>query len=328
MQVAQWNLSIQRQLMADWLLSATYLGNTTTHLPNAQYINPARFLGLGPCTLQGVAYPTCSTTATTNQRRLLSLANPATGQYYGSIQKIDAGGTASYNGLLLSVQRRAARGVTVSGNYTWSHCISDPAGLETAATSGTEGYSDPNNRRFDRGNCFRSATDRRHVFNLSAVLDTPRFSNTGLRAVASGWRISPIFRILSGDYFDVQSGQDRALSGGGNQRVNQILATPHGEQSINEYINLVAFEQPALGTLGNLGPGSIRGPGSWQFDAAVSRTFQVRETQKMEFRVEAFNVTNSFRMNDPTTALNSALFGKVTTAKDPRIMQFAVKYVF
>ena len=44
--------------------------------------------------------------------------------------------------------------------------------------------------------------------------------------------------------------------------------------------------------------------------------------------MEAFNLTNSFRMNDPTLALNNSLFGKVTTAKDPRIMQFALKYVF
>jgi hypothetical protein len=48
----------------------------------------------------------------------------------------------------------------------------------------------------------------------------------------------------------------------------------------------------------------------------------------VELRVEAFNVTNSFRMNNPTSAINSPLFGKVTTAKDPRIMQFALKYVF
>jgi Carboxypeptidase regulatory-like domain len=328
MHVTQWDLSIQRQVKADWLVSATYLGNATRHLANPQYINPAVFMGLGPCTLQGVTYSTCSTNANTNQRRLLSLANPATGQYYGSIQKLDAGGTASYNGLILSIQRRAARGLTLSGNYTWSHCISDRTGGSSVATNGTEGYADPYSRRFDRGNCNLSATDRRQVFNLSAVADTPRFSNPALRALGSNWRISPIFRILTGDYFDVQSGQDRALNGGGNQRVDQILENPYGDKSINNYLNLAAFEQPALGTLGKLGTGSILGPGSWQFDAALSRTFQLRESQRMELRLEAFNVTNSFRMNDPVSAFNSALFGKVTTAKDPRIMQFALKYVF
>jgi hypothetical protein len=60
----------------------------------------------------------------------------------------------------------------------------------------------------------------------------------------------------------------------------------------------------------------------------LSRTFQFRENQRFEFRGEAFNVTNSLRKDDPTTSLNSNTFGLITTAKDPRIMQFALKYIF
>ena len=73
---------------------------------------------------------------------------------------------------------------------------------------------------------------------------------------------------------------------------------------------------------------NIRGPGTWQFDAALSRTFQVKEGQKLEFRAEAFNLTNSVRLADPDTVLNSNTFGQIKTALDPRIMQFALKYVF
>src|SRR5262249_5447086 len=213
--------------------SATYLGNQTTHLWTTKFMNPAVYIP-GNCSAGQyglTAAGACSTTANQNQRRVLSLANPATGQFYGSIQKVDSGGTASYNGLLLSVQRRAARGVTVSANYTWSHCISDPGGLERAATNGVEAYSNPDNRRFDRGNCTLAATDRRQVLGLSAVADSPRFSNTPLRLIGSGWRLSPIFKVLSGDYFDIQSGQDRALNGGGNQHVNQVLANPYGDKT-------------------------------------------------------------------------------------------------
>jgi len=54
----------------------------------------------------------------------------------------------------------------------------------------------------------------------------------------------------------------------------------------------------------------------------------VKEAQKLEFRAEAFNVTNSFHMKNPTTNFNSNIFGQVTSAKDPRIMQFALKYFF
>jgi Carboxypeptidase regulatory-like domain len=326
--VAQWNLSIQRQIGASWLLSASYLGSNTAHLWTVQSVNPALFLGLGPCTLNGVSYPTCSTTANTDQRRPLILENPAVGQYFAFVNKVDDGGTASYHGLVLSGQRRAAKGVTVSANYTWSHCISDPfqAGLNGGTGGGT--YTNPNSRRFDRGNCTTSATDRRHVFNLTSVAETPQFSNKTLRVVGSGWRFSPILRISSGSYLTITTTTDVALSGISNQRVNQVLGDPYGDGTIGKYLNPLAFALPTTGSLSNMGAGSVRGPGTWQFDAAVSRTFRTGESQRVEFRAETFNLTNSFRMNPPTTTFNSNTFGQVTSALDPRIMQFALKYIF
>jgi hypothetical protein len=74
--------------------------------------------------------------------------------------------------------------------------------------------------------------------------------------------------------------------------------------------------------------GNIEGPGTCQFDMALSRTFQVREAQRIEFRAEAFNVTNSLIRLNPTTTLNSNTFGQIISSRDARIMQFALKYVF
>ena len=112
--IAHWNLSVQRQIGADWLASVTYLGNETSHLWGTQAINPAVYIPGGACTLNGVTYNPCSSTANTNQRRRLILDSSIpkqTSQYYGPVNRIDTGGTANYNGLVLSVQRRAARGV-------------------------------------------------------------------------------------------------------------------------------------------------------------------------------------------------------------------------
>src|SRR4029434_714586 len=78
--VNQWNLSLQRQLGTDWLVTANYIGSSTIPLRTGSELNPAVLLGVGPCTLNGQAYTTCSTTATTNQRRRLNLQNPAQGQ--------------------------------------------------------------------------------------------------------------------------------------------------------------------------------------------------------------------------------------------------------
>jgi hypothetical protein len=112
-----WNLSIQRQLAPDWLVSASYVGNETEHLWTSTQVNPPQFLGLGPCTLpNGVFYPTCSTTANYDQRRTLSLTNPAKGQLLGYLDVYDPGGTQSYNGLILSVQHRFNKGLTVNAN--------------------------------------------------------------------------------------------------------------------------------------------------------------------------------------------------------------------
>jgi hypothetical protein len=324
-----WNLAIERQIR-NWMLSGSYLGNVTRHLYGTQPLNHPGYIPGGPCTLNGVTYNPCSTTANIDQRRrfMLDKSIPLqTAQLYGPLNKIEAGGTANYNGLVLSVQRRAG-GLTTSANYTWSHCISDWWYNTANSGTGTQTWLNPNNRNYDRGNCDVGREDRRHVFNFTNVIATPAFSNPTLRVVGSGWRLSTIFRVMSGAYMTVLSGVDRELTGTRNQRPNQVLANVYGDKTIGNYFNPAAFAQPALGTLGNLGRASITGPGAWQFDAAVTRTFQLRETQKLEFRAEAFNVTNGFRMNDPNLTLSSATFGQVTSARDPRIMQFALKYLF
>jgi hypothetical protein len=121
---------------------------------------------------------------------------------------------------------------------------------------------------------------------------------------------------------------DVALNGLTNQRLNQVLPSVYGDRSVSNYLNPGAFALPATGTLGNMGTGSVVGPVFWQFDTALSRVFQVRESQRIEFRAEAFNVTNSLRKGIPVTNFAANNFGQITTASDPRIMQFAFKYIF
>jgi hypothetical protein len=226
--------------------------------------------------------------------------------------------------MLLSIQRRSASGVDLTGNYTWSHCI----GPDTTFSFNTGGgYLDPLNRRFDKGNC---PADRRHVFNMTATAQTPRFSNSAMRVLVSDWRLSGIFRASTGRYLTIFTGLDRALTGDASvQRVNQILGDPYGDRSsLTRYLNPTAFAQPDLGRISNMSPNNIAGPGTWQFDMALSRTFQVRENQRLEFRGEAFNVTNSLVRDNPTTTFNSNTFGQITSSLNARIMQFALKYVF
>ena len=298
--VQSWNLSIQRQVPPDWLSSASYMGSLTMHLWVQRALNRCRLLsrGSGQRSLHGPGYvfrttgTTCSTTGNTNQRRRLCLENPQEGQYLGVLNMREDGGTANYHGLLLSVQRRAAAGVNIGGNYTWSHCIGL---LKYRRCERSGGYLDPNNRDFDRGNC---DSDRRHVFNLTAVASTPQFANPTLRMLATGWRLSGIYRKSTGSWLTVISGRDRALIGQAryrHQRPNQILGNPYGDRnSLTNYLNPNAFAQPDAGHDGKHAAkptSKVREPGSSIWPCRES--FSFRETQRLEFRAEAFNVTNS-----------------------------------
>jgi len=236
--------------------------------------------------------------------------------------------------LLVSGQQRAGN-VTVNANYTWSHCIGNASNGGGAPNSGTGGdtYYPIDNRAADRANC---GTDRRHVLNLTSVLETPEFANPTLRMLGTGWRLSTIYRKSSGSWLTVTSGVDTALSGVAGQRPIQVLPDPYGDRentrdraSTTTYLSRAAFVLPAPGSYGNLGRATIQGPGTWQFDAALSRIFRFRETQRLEFRAEAYNVTNSYRKGTPNTNLNSSDFGRITNAGGAsRVMQFALKYLF
>ena len=346
-----WNLSLQRQVARDWLVSASYLGSNIIHLWGNQSLNPAVYIPGGPCTINGVSYNPCSSLNNTDARRVFGFQRPADAAKIGYVALADFGGIQRYNGMLLSVERRPAKGMTVSGNYTFSHCIGPYVTLYDArALWPYETYTNPNNRDADRGNC---DVDRRHIFNLTSVAETPQFSNRAMRIAGSGWRLSGIYRVSSGWPVNsaaggtgIEAGSDRALTGIMHQRANQIVSNPFGDRSgrpLTQYLNPAAFALPDTGTTGNVGRNSIMGPGNWSFDLALSRVFQVRESQRLEFRVEAYNVTNSFRPGCPsgttgtggscplggvTSTFNSNVFGQIRNSLDPRIMQFALKYAF
>jgi hypothetical protein len=190
----------------------------------------------------------------------------------------------------------------------------------------------PQNRSLDTGNCVQ---DRRHIANVTFVAKTPNFGNRALRTIGSGWSFSTIYQQRSGAPLNVILGTDVALNGfqgnNGTQRPNQILPSVYGDRSsLNQYLNATAFGSPAPGTYGNVGAYSVVGPGYWGWDQSISRQFQLSEEQRIEFRAEAFNVTNSLRRDNPSVSLNNTnTFGIIrSSVGGPRILQFALKYLF
>lgn len=305
----QWNLSIQRQ-MGDWLVAASYLGNHSGHLWRATELNPAVF---GPG----------ATTGNTNARRVLELANPVQGQFYGTIGQLDDTGRANYAAVLLSLQRRLKNNLSVLSNWTLSRCMSDPATTEITGPT----IVNPANPDLDYSYC---SSDRRHVVNFSVVVRTPGFEDhRALHAIFSDWQLSPIVRWQSGNRSSVTTGVDTALTGLGGQRAVQAQDDPYvnGDDPA-VYLNRAAFTTPATGTYSTLAPFTIVNPSNLQNDFALTRTFKIAGQQNVQFRWEVFNLLNHVNFNGPITALNSASFGQIQTAGDPRIMQFALKFTF
>jgi hypothetical protein len=95
------------------------------------------------------------------------------------------------------------------------------------------------------------------------------------------------------------------------------------------WLNSAAFKAPALGTFGNLGPGTVFGPSSWTINAGLSRIFKVKEAQTIEFRAEGTNILNHANFQNPSGNLNnSQTFGRIQNAGPGRVMQFGLKYLF
>ena len=321
-----WNVVFQQQIGADWGASGTYLGSYSEHLWNPNAINPAVFGG--QCSTNGAAPVNCaSTTGNTNNRRTLTVQNPAQGQFIGGMDIFTDVATQTYHAMVLSLQRRAGRGISASTNYTLSSCEGLPTQVG-GTPNVASGYTNPADPDLDYGNC---NSLRRHSFNLSASAQTAQFSRPALRMALSDWRLSGILRSASGSRFSVTSGLDRAFNGQNGQRASSVAGQdPYGDRSsTSNYLNPAAFAQPAPGTFGDTKRNAYEGPGRTTVDLSLVRLFSVFGTRRMEVRAEAFNVMNTFVRNNPGSNLNqTATFGRITGAGDPRIVQFAVKFEF
>ncbi|MGP8246130.1 MAG: carboxypeptidase regulatory-like domain-containing protein [Bryobacteraceae bacterium] len=336
----QWNLSYQRQIAANWVVQANYLGNAGRDIWGSTDVN----YSIPTAVVNGVA-PSASNV---NARRLTSLVNPALGQYYGEIQQSDSGGTSEYHALFLSAQHQFAKHFTMRTNYTWSHCSSswDFAG-ELAGVV----YQNPLNRaEGERGNC---GYDHRQVFVATVVASSPGVGSGFAKALTKEWQVSPIISFQTGYPIQLSvGGKDISLSGQLLDRpeviepgqVHQLPAPATGPFWFNPNAFICADSVANVGAstlspncvaataataaFGNLGRNALYGPGSIQWDMAVSRQFAFKERWKLEFRSDFFNIMNHANWNNPAGSLTSSTFGQVTGFGTPRQIQMAMKLYF
>lgn len=296
--------------MRNTVARVSYVGNMGRFLSYNTDVNYARF---GPG----------ATTGNIQQRRPYG--------NFGAILMAEAGSSSSYHAMQMSMERRVTNGFSIEANYTWSTTIDELSEDTTPGQSGS--IPNPNSRLMNRG---RADFDNPHRFVASYVwmLPTLRDSQPFVRALLGGWESSGIITIRNGFPFTVNSGADRSLSGIGADRAD-IVGDPNlpggrpKQEWLARYYNPAAFQVAAPGTFGNTPRSLMRGPGAATYDLSLVRTFAVREKMRLQLRGEFFNAFNKANFGNPFSLANNATrLGRIESAAEPRIIQFALKFQF
>lgn len=306
----QWNVSFQRELGKDFLITGAYAGSKGTALHYDIQINPAIYNGPS------------STVGNTNQRRPLWPT-------YGSLSENRAGANSIYNSMQWSLNKRFSYGYSILASYTWSKAI------DTIST-GREGQFKRVPNPYDL-NAYRGLADfdYPHRFVSSFVWQLPVLqSQHGVAGrLLGGWAVSGIVTLQSGQPFSALSGTDRSFSAVGGDLADLVgdpflsSGRPRGER-IAEYFNTAALTQAAAGTFGSAGRNILRGFPAKDVTLSFTKDTRILERQKLQFRAEFFNLFNRPTFALPEARANNKSFGKVLSAGDGRVVQMVLKYMF
>ncbi len=300
--VQQWNLNVQRQLGASYVVTLAYVGSKGNHLYMQNQGNPGIYGRPGNL----------------NQRRPLY-------PLFGSIIDMSSQGNSTYHALQTTLNKRLSRGFTVLANYTFGKLLDD-------ASSDGDAPANPWNIAAEKGH---SDLDITHRFVASYIWELPgvRGGHRLVRHVLGGWELSGVLVLESGRWLTVVSGQDRSGSGVNEDRADVVgewrLAKGRGrDEKIARWFNADAFTVNAPGTFGTAGRNIIPGPGQVDLTFGLFKNIAVRESHRLQFRFEAFNLTNRVNLGNPNMNRSSGNFAKITSAGAPRVIQLALKYRF
>jgi hypothetical protein len=312
-----WNLNVQRQLGERGVIELAYVGSKGTKLLTARDINQPQPSALPP----GLPFV------------------PRPDPRFDDIDLLESRANSNYHALQARFQQRLARGFTALASYTWSKSIDDASNFFSSA-------GDPNfpqnsyNAAAERG---RSNFDVPHRLSVSYTYALPfgkgrQFlddDNWG-SVLLSGWETAGIITVQSGRPFTVallseidNSGTGRSILGfGANDRPNLVGNPELSNPTTGQWFNTSAFAFPAPGTFGNAGRNILDGPGFQNVNISLMKNTPLGERLNLQFRAEAFNLFNHPNFNLPDNFLGSPTFGRITSARDPRHLQFGLKLLF
>lgn len=307
--VQQRNITVERELTKDLVLTASYVGNKGTRNMYTTNINQAI---PGP----GAIPP----------RRPFP-------DWPDISSQLDQG-QSSYNALQVKVQRRLSKGFMFLAGYTYGKSLDDGQG-ESNVTQNAY------NRKGDRG---RSGWDMTHRFVFSSTYELPfgpgkpiGSNLTGIAGkLAGGWNINGILSLSTGFPFTVSLATSVANTGT-SSRPNCIADPSVSNPGPSLWFNPAAFATPALYSWGNCGRSIITGPGTHELDLNLEKNtyFSENRSRYLQFRVETFNLSNTPQFNNPNASIGSAIAGTISGAGQPadfsrtsRQIQLALKFYF
>ncbi len=299
--VNNYSLGIQHKLSSTMMIDAAYVGSGGWNQYRNVNLNQ---LQLG--TLQ--RNPGVNTNA----------LRPYNG--YSNINQFITGSNFNYNSLQMQWRKTFTGGGLLNIAYTWSKAITD-------ATGWNETAMDSYNFKNDRG---LAGYDRRHIFVFSYIYPLPFWQeqNAWYKVAFGGWQLSGVTTMQSGLPLNIGIQGDLAGIGQGGQRPNLVGDHTAGGGTSDAWFNRAAFANPAAGTFGNLGRNAITGPGTNNWDVSLQKIFRFRESMSLEFRTEMYNAPNHFSYFGVATTVGAANFGQVTSANDPRTLQFGMRFGF
>jgi hypothetical protein len=317
--VQQWNFTVEQILPGGSVLSAGYVGQKGTHLiVPMPYFQRVDVNGL----------PTVRSPYLSGNPDLAVISQ---------ISGTEANGDQEYNALQASLRKRWSNGFLYQAAYTYSKGMSDSLGFY-----GSGGLTGPQsaywqNLRDKRAEWGPTFFDQAHMFVTNYIYELPfgrgrAFGgawNPVVNAILGGWQTSGILTFKSGFPWTI-NGPDRSGTVSRGFRADRV-GDGKGPKETGPgvyWLDRSAFRDPATGTFGNSGVGVVRGPGYGTFDVGLEKSFPVREGHRLQFRAEAFNLTNTPIFNGGNRNVTSPAFGEITTSQGERSIQFGLRYEF
>ena len=330
----QWSADFQRDLGTGFLLDLGYFASKGTHLIGVLDINqPVPFsyrdslLCTATVTTNCIAPDAFVTGATTP---LLNRIRPFAG--YVGIDGIRSSFNSNYHSLQAQLQKRFRGNSLLNFAYTWSHSLTD---------NQTDRSTAPQNSRDIAAEYGPSQQDRRHIFTMNWVYDLPFFrQQSGFTGhVLGGWVFSGIFTAQTGIPLTVTTTSNTDPAGLGCLGPSPCAVRPDqigdpnvgSPQTLEEWFNTDAFANVPAGDfhIGTARRGAVYGPGLWRADLSLFKGIRFTERFNGQFRFETFNAFNHLNPNCcGSLALGNSLFGRITSGREPRIIQLGFKFSF